>query len=259
MTDVTEPFGGAKSSYYAAFREAPRERDKVGLSIIANKLSEFKEPIDIVEIGAGWGNLALLLQNKFPECKVSGIEIDPSCVEAWKNDATLKKVPIINENILEKKINRQWHVALTVAVTLMYPQAEFYRFMEAIAQLIKIGGYYVGWELFQEVDQDLEMNEIVEEMNFCPHSVRSFRYVRSVLEKTGFEDVRYMPFEMPIDLAPVNNTVPRSGRSSDIEQPHLISHTVNTDNGRYCFRGGLYQPWCHVVAKKTSEIKPKYG
>ena len=41
MTDGTEPFGSAKSSYYAAFRD-PRERDKVELSIISKKTNEIK-------------------------------------------------------------------------------------------------------------------------------------------------------------------------------------------------------------------------
>ena len=48
MTDGTEPFGSAKSSYYAAFRD-PRERDKVELSIIAKKTSEIKSRYGDVE------------------------------------------------------------------------------------------------------------------------------------------------------------------------------------------------------------------
>ena len=59
------------------------------------------------------------------------------------------------------------------------------------------------------------------------------------LMNAGFSDIQFYPFEIPIDL-------PEPNAASD-----LTTYTRRTEIGsRLQFRGSLYQPWCHLTARK---------
>ena len=57
------------------------------------------------------------------------------------------------------QVTERWDIASTVAVTCVYPQAQFEQMISAIADLISPGGYYIGWEMIHGVDQELEIKE----------------------------------------------------------------------------------------------------
>ncbi len=250
MTDNNyPPFGGSLSEFHANYRKSPRERDKVGLSILKNICEKVEDTATIVDIGAGWGSYAYLIDKNIKNCKISAIEIDPNCVKSLNNDPELQNISAIYANIIETDLAQSWDIATTVAVTCMFAQNEFEELMHAITQLIKPGGYYVGWELFHDIDQELEIKEIHEGISdlLC---IRSNQYIENLFEKLGFINLEFIPFEMPFDMEPVSETIAWSHKATDIRLPHLKSHTVNTEQGRYSFRGSMYQPWCHVIAEK---------
>lgn len=49
------PFGGSQAQYHANYRNTPRERDKVGLSILNKIRKKIDGRVEIVDIGAGAG------------------------------------------------------------------------------------------------------------------------------------------------------------------------------------------------------------
>ena len=66
--------------------------------------------------------------------------------------------------------------------------------------------------------------------------------------ESGFDDVQFAPFEIPIDL-PRGRTV--GDNESGFED--LNSYTVRSEAGdRLLFRGTLFQPWCHLIARKPA-------
>jgi hypothetical protein len=68
-----------------------------------------------------------------------------------------------------------------------------------------------------------------------------------ILEDCGFSAIRYTPFSIPIDLAPGQTA---AGNREGFED--LNSYTVKVESGdRLLFRGTLFQPWCHLVARKA--------
>ncbi|MBG05666.1 MAG: hypothetical protein CMM59_16495 [Rhodospirillaceae bacterium] len=249
MKERDAPFGGSLSAYHADYRKSPRERDKVGLSILERIRKNTEGNLKIVDVGAGWGSFAYLIDKNIDNCAVSMIEIDEECVKFADIDPELSQIDAILANIVDTPLARKWDVASTVAVTCMFPQHEFESLMTAVSQLIKPGGYYVGWEMFHHIDQELEIKE-THQGDSCLLCIRSIEYVANFFKSIGLNNIEFIPFEMPFDMAPVTGSIAWAGKSTDIRAAHLKSHTVNTDDGRYSFRGSMYQPWCHVIARK---------
>jgi SAM-dependent methyltransferase len=64
--------------------------------------------------------------------------------------------------------------------------------------------------------------------------------VQAAAREAGFAGIDFHPFEIPITLPPA----PPDGE--------VVTYTVDrSDGGRAMFRGALYQPWCHMVARKA--------
>ena len=55
MSVKNTPFGGSQVEYHANYRNTPRERDKVGLSILNKIRKKIDGKVEIVDIGAGAG------------------------------------------------------------------------------------------------------------------------------------------------------------------------------------------------------------
>jgi hypothetical protein len=84
---------------------------------------------------------------------------------------------------------------------------------------------------------------IVEESERHPEgliiNIRSQHDMRRMLEGMGFDDLRFKPFEIPMDLpfppdADPNKTYTRK----------------TTDKLKLQFRGSLFQPRCHLLARR---------
>ena len=249
MNDNEAPFGGDLAQYHAHYRRHPRERDKAGLRILEDIREEFSGTVRIVDIGAGWGSYAYHIRNEIRDCEVSAIELDEACIQSYKTEPDLKGINAIFADIMAAQVTESWDIASTVAVTCVYPQAQFEQMISAISGLISPGGYYIGWEMIHGVDQELEIKETHADISdiLC---IRSTKNVSTVFEGAGFSAIRFIPFEMPFDMEPVKSAVKWSGKATDIRMAHLKSHTIKTDNGRLSFRGAMYQPWCHVIAQK---------
>src|SRR5262249_16009968 len=102
------------------------------------------------------------------------------------------------------------------------------------------GGHFFAFDFHHPFEQDLA---IVDRSTWHPEGLmlhfRSYKTTSAILRASGFSDVSFHPFQIPIDL-------PRH------EDPANIgTYTRRTVDGeRVQFRGALAQPWCHLSAKK---------
>jgi hypothetical protein len=73
---------------------------------------------------------------------------------------------------------------------------------------------------------------------------RSEDAVNRAFASAGFDDVRVEPFDIPIDLPKPQIT----GTDAD-----LMTYTVRdaVTGRRLMYRGDLFQPWAHIVARKA--------
>ena len=93
-----------------------------------------------------------------------------------------------------------------------------------------------------KVIRSLELT-IVETNEWNPDGLtmywRPMAKVESALRAAGFSSVEFRPFVLPIDL-------PFPGYDEDV-----VTYTRKDEHGeRMAFRGVLFQPWCHLIARK---------
>jgi SAM-dependent methyltransferase len=123
----------------------------------------------------------------------------------------------------------------------LFRQPEFERSLASLAKALKPGGRFLAFDWFHPYEQELA---IFEKSATHPEGLlihaRPYSLVEKALAKAGFGDVAFRPFAIPIDL----------------EQPRkptdMRSYTVPADGRRLLFRGALFQPWCHLVARKVA-------
>jgi len=231
------------STFLAYYNEYQRryagqiaERDKVLLGLLAEKTQGRGTLLDI---GCSTGNLLLHIRRAFPEMKISGGELaDSSLAEARANP---ELAGIVFEQMDMLDLKGRYDCIVANAVAVYFGWDEYERALASVARALSPGGIYFAFEWLHPFDdQDLEIIETtVSHPEGLKIHFRPYGKVARLLTKYGFEDVEFHPFVLPIDL-------PFPGHQGD-----AISYTMRKDDGeRLCFRGALYQPWCHMSARK---------
>jgi SAM-dependent methyltransferase len=223
------------NEYQKRFASQMPERDKVTLGLIAEKTGGRGSLLDI---GCSTGNLLLHISRAFPGMTLTGGELaELSLTEARKNP-DLGRVDLQIMDMLD--IQGTYDCIVANAVAVYFSWDEYETAMRSVAKALRAGGTYIAFEWLHPYEQqDLE---IVEETPSHPEGLKvHFRpYLKTarVLSKVGLENVEFHPFVMPVDL-------PFQGYED------TNSYTVQMESGqRACFRGALYQPWCHMTATK---------
>jgi hypothetical protein len=114
---------------------------------------------------------------------------------------------------------------------------------KSVARALRDGGTYLAFEwLHPFSNQDIVITETtLSHPNGLRICSRPMPKVTEILTQAGLTEVRFMPFELPIDL-------PMPGYDQEV-----VSYTKRAaDGSNLCFRGALFQPWCHVSAVKRS-------
>ncbi|MBI4342279.1 MAG: hypothetical protein HY599_02805, partial [Candidatus Omnitrophica bacterium] len=102
------------------------------------------------------------------------------------------------------------------------------------------GGWFVAFDYFHPFEQRVALTETSRlHPDGLTFYLRPYGVMQRLVEEAGFESPAFRPFHLPIDLPPPG------------DPSQITSYTVNRqDGGRLCFRGTLYQPWCHLTAQR---------
>ena len=239
-----ESYFDAYNTYQQRHRANPRESDKVILKLIRESLEPTVSAPSILDIGCSTGNLLALLRRELPQAKLAGCDLSASSVEACRNDPDLAGIDVEVADALALTGPPRHHIAILNAVTCYFEEAEFARLLANVGALLYDGGRLIVFDWFHAFAQ--QQLCILEKSQGHPEGVayhlRSIAAVKPLLRQAGFDGGDFRPFELPIDL-------PFPGTEGEV-----VSYTQRTDGGgRLCFRGVFFQPWCHLVARKTSE------
>lgn len=125
-------------------------------------------------------------------------------------------------------------------VLYMMNDEQYGKSLASIQSALRSGGSLLIYDFAHTFPQEIE---IIEKTASHPDGLRlCFRSQKRIIEafkKVGFDEWKFWPFELPIDL-------PRIDHEQDI-----ITYTRKDEHGeRMAFRGTLYQPWCHMIAHK---------
>lgn len=231
-----EQFLTGYNAYQEKYASQITERDKVTLKLIA-RLTGGKGKL--LDVGCSTGNLLLHVSRFLSGLQLTGGELADSSLAAAKRNADLANAKLEKMDMLAIPYKGEFDVIVSNAVTYLFDDAQFSTACKSVHQALKPGGSWIDFDWFSPFSgQRYTINEITPSH---PHGlnihVRPYDLAERILKEAGFS-ATFEPFEIPIDL-------PMQGLSGD-----PITYTVKTEGSRLQFRGAIYQPWHHLIAKK---------
>jgi SAM-dependent methyltransferase len=228
------------AKYQEQYRTKLKDSDAQILRLIDELLPNRGKGSTIVDIGCHTGNLLLHLNRRYPEAQLVGWDIFPAVIDSCRKDPALATVTFDVMNVLDVQAAGLADVAVLSAVLFRFGDQEHETAWCQISKALKPDGHAVVLDFYHEFRQTLR---IVDETDVHPDgltlNLRSRWDVEKQLQGLGFDEVHFFPFEISIDL---ERKDPGDGVST---------YTRRTADGRRLqFRGALYQPWCHLTARK---------
>lgn len=232
--------------YQRKYAEEPRESDKTLARHVGEALAELGDlgrPARLLDIGCSTGNLLRLLKRLFPDLDLTGADLARESVEVCRADPELRGVHFEVMDLLDLKVEAPYDIVVANAVAYCLSHSEYEAAMRSVAHALGSRGTYIAFEWLHPFKQDLVINEkTISHPNGLNIYARPYDVVTPILQRAGFAEIRYHPFELPIDLPP------------PVDPLGADSRTIRDETGhRLCFRGALYQPWCHLVAVRGSD------
>lgn len=233
-------------AYQARYAVEPRESDKVVMDLVDEAVAGLDEP-RILDIGCSTGNLLRHMKARFPHAQLTGGELSEVALETCRRDPDLAGISFERLDALDLP-RGLFDVVVANAVLFLFDEATFADALKSVASSLMAGGTLVAFEFFHAFPQELA---IVERSEGHPEGMalhfRSMARSGELVRQAGFEDVRFLPFEIPIDLP---RGVTFGDNASGYES--LNTYTERLEDGRrLLLRGALAQPWCHLVARKA--------
>lgn len=228
---------------YAAYQEryagSLRESDRELIELVREHA---KPGASLLDVGCSTGNLLLHLSHAIPGLELHGADMAAEIIAACKADERLAGIEFYEQDMLDLRFDRAFDVVTANAALPFFTPEELRQALSQLGSVVTPGGHLVVFDWVHPFDVGLE---IVETSQAFPQGLRFFfrgeRQMRELLDEAGFDEVTLRPFHIPIDL-------PRPEDPAD-----LRTWTQRTADGTgLSFRGGLYQPWCHLVARKGS-------
>lgn len=236
--------------YQQRYSDEPRESDKVILRHVAEAVADLRQrgidPI-VVDVGCSTGNLLVHLRRALPDVRLAGGEYSEESLTACRGNPMLVGVDLEHMDITDLRAPARFDVAIVNAVLYLMDETQFRRSIDSLARVLHPLGSLIVFDFFHPYQQELSIIETSRSHpDGLPLSFRPMAKVQQVLEGAGFSEVRFEPFEIPIDLQPGTTFGPNASGFED-----LNSYTTRAKDGRrLLFRGALYQPWCHLVARR---------
>ena len=193
----------------------------------------------ILDIGCSTGNFLLHLKNVIPDVDLFGGDLMKPVVEECRANPDLAGIQFEVMDLFD--LSGDFDIVVGNAITFNYANDDFDRAMKSIG---RVGRTYVGYEYVFPGERE----QTVEEKGYWNKSYtfhfRSETRMVSACKAGGFDEVEVLPFDIPVDL-------PKPEPSGT--EAELATYTVRDEvsGRRLMFRGSLYQPWAHVVARKV--------
>ena len=238
--------------YQARYSSQVRESDRVIIErvhkIRGDRLGRGGgEPV-ILDLGCSTGNLLRHLLQAIGGGTFIGADLSEAALDECRKDPALATATFQNMDIVKLDAESSFDVIIVNAVLYMMSDDEFEKSLRGLARALTPSGEIIVFDFFHDYTQDLAIKErSASHPDGLMLHFRPMRQVGPLLEREGFSDVRFEPFEIPIDLERGQTF---GSNQSGFED--LNSYTIRTDEGRrLLFRGALYQPWCHLFARKN--------
>ncbi|MGD1906285.1 MAG: class I SAM-dependent methyltransferase [Leptolyngbyaceae cyanobacterium] len=229
------------NDYQSRYSERVRESDKVIINLVKKVISEHpNNNPTILDIGCSTGNLLLHLNNLVPKANYVGGDLAESSLEVCRNNSALKDIQFEQLDITNLPRN-QYDIVIVNAVFYMLDHMQYEQALKSIGNALNSGGSMIVYDFAHPFEhQNLVINETsLMHPNGLRLCFRPMKFIEEKMLMAGFEKPCFNPFEIPI-------TLPKPEFDQEV-----VTYTTESDEGRLMFRGTLYQPWCHIVARKA--------
>jgi SAM-dependent methyltransferase len=226
-------------AYQDRYRDNIRESDKVLVELVRQAAGG--KPARLLDIGCSTGNLLRHLKRLVPGLQMTGSDLSKSAIAKCKADPELTGIAFGIHDMLDLSPAGRFDVIVANAVAVYFDRPDYEQAARSVARALNLGGTYIAFEwLHPFAVQELT---IIETSEWHPDGLkihfRPMRKVEATFRAAGFSSVEFLPFTLPIDL-------PFPGHDADV-----VTYTRKDEHGeRMAFRGALYQPWCHMIARK---------
>jgi SAM-dependent methyltransferase len=232
------------NAYQAKYAQQMRESDRVLIELVRDVIArrQAATAIRLLDIGCSTGNLLLHLRRVFPDMDLSGGDLAESSLADCRANPALKGVTFRTLDILDLPSPPQYHIVTVNAVLYMMTDEQFTTALRSMANVLEPDGTLILFDFFHPFEQDISITEVSRtHTNGLRLRFRPMSSAARALHAAGFREPRFQPFTLPIDL-------PRHPDDGE-----LITYTVAAHDGRRLpFRGTLFQPWCHLTARKSA-------
>lgn len=226
-------------AYQERYRESLRESDKILIELIRSAAAG--KPASLLDIGCSTGNLLRHIKRLVPGLTMVGADLSESAIAQCQRDPELSGMRFGNYDMLDLAKAGRFDVIVANAVGYLFDWPTYERAMRSVVNALQPGGSYIAFEWLHPFS--VQNLTIVETSQWHPDGLtmhsRPTQRVERLMREVGFASVEFRPFELPIDL-------PFPGYDADV-----VTYTRKDEHGqRMAFRGALYQPWCHMIARK---------
>ena len=229
--------------YQARYAEQIRESDKVLVSLVGHAAGRSKaERPRVLDIGCSTGNLLRHLKNMVPGPEYVGGDLAESSLAQCRTNPALDGISFETLDVTDLP-TEAYDVVVVNAVLYMFDEVQYDRALSSIAGSLRSGGTAIIYDFAHPFEhQNITIDETsLMHPNGLRLCLRPMKYIAEHMRAAGFAEPEFHPFELPIDLA----------RPAYDEE--VVTYTVKDDKDRrMMFRGVLFQPWCHIVARKLA-------
>jgi SAM-dependent methyltransferase len=228
--------------YQSKYAETVRESDRVIIELVDDlRRRAGGRSMRVLDIGCSTGNLLKHLNRLVPDLELVGGDLVSEQIEENRSNPALEGIEFQQMNLLNLGMEDEFDVVTVNAVWFSMSDDQVRRGIRTVAAALRPGGTMIVFDYFSTFPQSLEIREKSE---LYPEGltlhIRPIRLVDDMLEQEGFVGGSFSPFDIPIDLP------------LDPESRELVSYTIPDAKGRRLqFRGALFQPLYHLVARKT--------
>lgn len=235
-----EDFIESYNEYQARYAERIRESDKVLVSLVSDAVarSDATRP-RVLDIGCSTGNLLLHLKNMVPGADYVGGDLAESSLGQCRANPALDGIAFETLDVTDLPADA-YDIVVVNAVLYMFDEAQYDRALRSIAGSLRSGGTAIIYDFahpFEHQNITIDETSVMhpDGLRLC---LRPMKYIAEHMRAAGFAEPEFRPFELPIDL-------PRPGYDEEV-----VTYTVKDEAGhRMMFRGTIFQPWCHIVAR----------
>lgn len=232
---------GDYAAYQAKYRASLKESDKKTIELLGEVLGNASNPkLRLLDIGCHTGNLLYHIRQRFPSLDLKGGDIFPAIIESCRDDPGLQGIRFDTLDILSLNLPEVADLVVVSAVLFRFSDEQHEAAWRGIFNTLATGGAAIIFDWYHPFKQTVR---IIDETEAHPEglilNIRSQHYVSELLQRIGFADIRFFPFNIQIDL-----------KLADASDGVRTYTRTTVDGERLQFRGAIYQPWCHLVVRK---------